>query len=521
MGDCGDLLLFSFALETPEMLDQVKDRLAGGRLTTLLVASVEPYLSLGRRLADLWNIDVKVCDFGTGSFRGLRDSLSSRGAFSEYSVMVQGIRESAIERINGGFKLVLAPCESIQVVFRALGLQQSYPAALVALESAEMSSRIVKVFMTAGEFTDFLLSGSLRESCKDFFQAGKLHFACDNDSKLDISPLELGVKVDENTYKAAILRIQPSTVAAFQTRFSKMPQDNDRKDQCAELKHQLQLGIESDLANQLRTWLAGLDTSTDQIGYLRRDMESMSRDLRAAGNKVSPHVENMLARAKELETTANETRRLAEMSIRLQHSLLADQQSSLSSLLSNHRQAPLARVDQVKTLADGLQVVAVVHFRKPYRIPCNLVLLSGTEERTLPISFDSGDASEVKLGPLDSLQDGQYRVLIRGEMGQPISQELPLVIDSTSIRKVAQRPVEGYLNSMVYRTVGNIQEVEAPIRNAGGEAALAAFRDLALKWQNPQIESLPQFVETARTRAAEGGAAMRFALETQGCRFSL
>jgi hypothetical protein len=521
MGDSGDLLLFSFALETPEMLEQVKDRLAGGRLTTLLVASVEPYLSLGRRLATLWNADVKVCDFSTGSFRGLRDSLSSQGAFSRYSAMVQGIRESAIERLNGGFKLVLAPSESIQVVFQALGLQQSYPAALLAFESTGLSSRIVKVFMTVGEFNDFLLSGSLRESCKDFFQTGKLHFACDNDSKLDISPLELDVKVEENTYKEAIRRIQPSTEAAFQTRFAKMPKDNDRREQCEELRHQLQLGIESDLANQLRTWLAGLDTGTEQIGYLRRDMESMSKELRAAGNKVSPHVENMLAKAKELETTANETRRLAETSVQLQHSLLADQQASLSGLLSSHTQAPLAWVDKVKTLPDGLQVVAVVRFRKPYHIPCNLVLLSGTEERTLPISFDSGNASEVKLGPLDSLQDGQYRVLIRGEMGQPISQELPLVIDSTSIRKVAQRPVEGYLDSMVYRTIGNIDEVEAPIRSAGGEAALAAFRDLALKWQNPQVEALPQFIETARMRAAEGGAAMRSALETQGCRFSL
>lgn len=514
MGDSGDLLVFSFTTACAEGLAQVKDRLAGGRPTSLLAVPIEPYMSVAKTLAEMWRAEVKVCDLANGACRGLRDSLVSQAAFSRYSTIVQETRDLVTERLDGGFKLVLGPAETIRTVLQALGLQQNYPAALLALKAGQ-NTRIVKVFLTQGEFSSFLLGGSLRESCKDFFQSPNLHFA---DSMSNISPLQLGLKFDDSSKEA--IRFQPSIEAAFQTHFRGLPKEVDRRQQCAELRQQLLLAIESDLANQVRTWLGNLDTRTQQIGYLRRDMEAMQRDLKAVGCKVSPLVESLLIRANALVTAANETQRYAETSIHTQISLLADQQMALSGLLSSCQKAPLAWVEEVKTLEE-LTVVVVVRFRKPYSVPCNLVLLSGTEERTLPIDFKGEAVSEVRLGSLESLQEGQHRVLIRGEDGQPISQEVPLMVQAISIRKIMPKPAETYLDSLMYQNVGNVEEVEDAIRAAGGESALLAFRDLAMRWQNSQLTDIPDFVEIARTNAAQGLEAMKSALAAKGHLFSL
>ena len=517
MGDSGDLLLFSFSTASAEQLAQVRDRLAGGRRTTLLAVPREPYMSLGSALAELWKVPVMVNSLTSGT--GLRDSLVSQTAFSKYSAVVQETRDLVTEGLDGGFKVVLAPVETIGAVLQALGLQQSYPAALLAMEAGR-SARIVKVFLTPGEFSGFLLGGSLRESCKDFFQPPNLHFEGNCNSLSNTSPLQLGLKFDANRTKNAIRAFQPDIEAAFHTHFSGLPKDMDRRQQCEDLRHQLLMAIESDFANQVRTWLGDLDTRTQQIGYLRGDMEAMGRELKAAGCKVSPLVGNLLARANALTAAANETQRHAETALRYQHCQLIDQRTTLSGLLSTCQKAPLARIEEVKTMGD-LTVVVVVHFRKPYHIPCNLVVLSGAAERTLPIEYTGETVREMQIGSLAVLQEGELRVVIRGEDGQSISQEFPLMVREDSIRKVVSKPVDGYLNSLVYQTVGNVEEIEEAMRTAGGETALLAFRDLAAKWQNSQGADIPDFVQIAIGSAGQGLEAMRGALAAKGHLFSL
>lgn len=398
--------------------------------------------------------------------------------------------------------------------------------ATLVLEGSAL--RVANVFEAGKDVANFLLAVPLRESHYGFFAASRIDFEptfqpyeteAESEKAVYMRPLELlhSEKIPEKV-AGEIGKMMENFGKSLQKLLNVEEFAEEEKLKYAEIKANLEQRIYemerklSEATNQVQGETQSLETARNllrhEIAALVLDFQSVS----TAQNQLKQLIPTVLTSFKPALGLLSCQLHDAESTLKSQRSTLADILKAQKTVKAVFQLGPV-------TTLQSTAITTKVTNTKSYRVE-GKVVVSGSEGETQQITLDLSKGSEVELGSVLAYKPGQYQVCVKSNEGVLLSNIVTFTVDdSQSLPRPTAAVSEAYQDSMLYKSLGTIDDIEHQIVEKAQESGLALFRKLAAAWQDPDRNRIQQFLDICLETIATGEEATRAEMQSQGFRF--
>jgi hypothetical protein len=266
-------------------------------------------------------------------------------------------------------------------------------------------------------------------------------------------------------------------------------------------------------ASQVQEEAQALEIARDSM---KAELNDLIVELQSASMSQT-HLKQLIA-----TVSASLTPAFGQISNQLQvvEGTLQAQQAALSLFLDQQKVSkPIFVLGPVSTLQSTAISTKVINTKRNYTVEGKVVVSGGEGEKQIVLDLSKG--MEVELGSVATYTPGQYSVCIRGNEGALLSNVVTFQVDEQSLPRFASPLLasEAYLDSLLYKALGTIDEIEHEIVEKAPEGGLSAFRKLAATWEEADANRIQEFIDICRQTLANGEEATRVKLQSNGFKF--
>ena len=430
---------------------------------------------------------------------------------------------SALHTPYPGFQVVLTSTSSLLLIVTLITAQAGQQAAMLEIAYDKGLPRIATWLRNHEEIEEFLLNGKSRES-----QSGTS--SVQNSLLAPIFPRSEGKAAFLGPLKLVHTEEIPQRVITEIRKIISEFEINLRKRLKWDETKSLKLAeIRTNIAEKAQKWKRELDESVNSVlkqtklleaarDSLKNELIAMDRDLEEASS-----AENQLKRLVLAVSTAFPAF-LDPIPLKLQgaEQNLAEQKSILADLLSEKRtKKPLFALSPV-LVKQNSALTTTVTCSKSYNVEGKLSIL-GPDGEIEWRHLDLNTGAEVELGLVMQCKTGLYQVSVTRENAIVSNVVTFTVNESHSLPKPAKSPSskEAYLSSLLYTSLGTIEDIEHQIVEKARVRGLASFRKFAATWANADSSRIQEFLEVCLQSLPAGEGEARTQLESRGFQFLL
>lgn len=266
--------------------------------------------------------------------------------------------------------------------------------------------------------------------------------------------------------------------------------------------------------NQMLKEVQSLETTQDSM---KTELVSMARDLQTVASSQG-QLKRLIQTVSAAFPSALDR---YSAKIKAEEQIFTEQKAALADLLKEQRPSKLLFSLGPVSTREGTVLKTTVTRSKSYYVEGKVSVL-GPDGVTELLELDLSKGNEVNLGPLLQYKTGEYKVSVLQRDGRLASNVVTFTVhESLSLPKPAKSRKEPYLASLLYKSLGTIEDIEHQIIAHAGEGGLACFRRLAVMWANADSSRIQEFLDICLQTLSAGEEETRARLESSGFQFLL
>ena len=510
-------------------------RSAGMRAATVLAEPLAQALRVDWMLDGNWDVlrtEANRRDFGVFSAQSLPSpmlkavNLASNSSEESEDLYFQRLH-LALRTHYIGFQVIITAQSTLQHALARINQRFSMQCVqMAALIGQNSTWRVAQVFESDADVVNFMLAVPLRESHNAFFAASNINFAPvlvpneAEDKMVPLRPLELprSEKIPEKITEE-IRKMMENFGSSLRTMLNVQ--------QFAEEERLKYLGILANLDKRMLELEQRLENATNQVQEEAQALEIARDSMRAELNELigelqSASISQTHQKQRIATVSASLTPAFGQISHQLQdvEGALQAQQATLTQILNEQKVSKSIFVlGPVSTLQSTAISTKVVNTKRNYTVEGKIVVSGGEGEKQIAMDLSKG--LEVELGSVATYTPGQYSVCVRGNEGALLSNVVTFQVDEQSLPRFENPPLasEAYLDSLLYKALGTIDDIEHQIAEKAPDGGLPVFRKLAATWKEADANRIQEFIDICLQTLADGEEATRVKLQSHGFKF--
>lgn len=527
------LLLVSAEMQAVEEIAAATRILARGRQVTVRAACRREAVALAAALAAIlqtdWVIDGNWDALRTADDAGRLDTRSLQEHVTAHSIPVVNIASEeeseaqysqrlrrALHTVYPTFELVLTSQSSVRLTVTLITVQSCEQANMLEIVYVQGLPTVAKLFRDESEVRNF---SSVRSS--DLLPASQLQSADKEQEKAPNLPLELVHSGQiPPRIKAEVRKMMESFQISLQSRLLSERMTVEDRLKLDEIKGNIDKRVSAtkqELNKSINAVLKEVQWLETAQTALKTELVSMARDLQTAASS-----QGQLKRLIQTVSTAFPSA-LDRFSVQLkaEEQIFTEQKAALEDLLKGQKPSKLLFSLGSVSTREGTALTTTVTRSKSYYVE-GKVSVQGPDGTTELLELNLGKGNEVNLGSVLQYKTGEYQVSVLQSDGKLASNVVTFTVHETrSLPRSAKSRKEPYLASLLYKSLGTIEDIEHQMIAQAGEGGLACFRRLAVMWANADSSRIQEFLDICLQTLSAGEEETRARLESSGFQFLL
>lgn len=422
---------------------------------------------------------------------------------------------SALHTPYPGFQVILTSLSALCLVVTLITAQACLQAAVLQVAYDTDLPRIATCLRTQSDVEEFLLAGLPKE-------ANNSHFAVISPISERKSPISGPLKLlhTEEIPSRVIAEVRQMVAEFEMSQLKRLSWDEAKKRKFAEIRANTE-GKAQKLKGELDQWVSAVLKQTQSLEFtrdsLKNELVAMERDLQAAYSAQNQLKRLVLAVSQAISAFVDPL----PLILQAEKQSLAEQRSTLAAFLSEQKVEKQLFALSAVSVQQNSVLTTTVTSSKRYRVAGKLSII-GPDGTTEWRELDLSSGLEVELGSVMKCRTGLYRVSVTKEDALASNVVTFTINESHSLPKpVKSVTKEPYLASLLYTSLGTIEDVEHEIVEKAREGGLASFRRFAATWTNADSSRIQEFLDVCLQTLPTGEEEARTRLESLGFQFLL
>ena len=530
------LLLVNAEMQLVEQIAAATRVLARGRQVTVRAACTRGAVALAGPLAAMlqtdWLIDGNWDALRTADDGGRLDARSLQEHTAVHSIPAVNIASDAsgedskvqysqrirraLHTVYPTFEVVLTSQSSLRLTVALITAQLCEQADMLEIAYVQGLPTVAKLFKDESEVRKF---SSARIS--DLAPVSQQKRADNVQEKAANLPLEL-VHSGEipPRIRTEVRKMMESCQINLQSMLHSEKMTVEDRLKLNEIKENIDKRVaatKQELNQSLKTVLKEVQSLETAQDSLKTELISMARDLQTVASSQG-HLKRLIQTVSTAFPSA-----LDRFSVQLkaEEQIFTEQKAELADLLKGQKPSKLLFFLGPVSTREGTALTTTVTRSKSYYVEGKVSVL-GPDGTTELLELDLSTRSEVSLGSVLQYKTGEYQVSVLQRDGRLASNVVTFTLhESRSLPRPAKPRKEPYLASLLYNSLGTIEDIEHQIIAQAGEGGLVCFRRLAVMWANADSSRIQEFLDICLQTLSAGEEETRARLESSGFQFLL